>query len=81
MTYRADGKKLAMTRPTDDSVLPTAAVLAYLNVNLRTAYRLIKAGSHSAAGSAASGGSASATSMPGWRVSGCTQHRWKPRLP
>jgi excisionase family DNA binding protein len=31
--------------PTDDSFLTTEEVLAYLNVNLRTVYRLIKAGS------------------------------------
>jgi excisionase family DNA binding protein len=31
--------------PTDESFLTTEEVLAYLNVNLRTVYRLIKAGS------------------------------------
>ncbi|HEU4687436.1 MAG TPA: response regulator [Vicinamibacterales bacterium] len=36
---------MALNLPTDDSFLTTEEVLAYLNVNLRTVYRLIKAGS------------------------------------
>jgi excisionase family DNA binding protein len=35
---------VAAIQPPDDSFLTTAEVLAYLNVNLRTVYRLIKAG-------------------------------------
>jgi len=37
-------KPVAVKRSTDESFLTTAEVLAYLNVNLRTVYRLIKAG-------------------------------------
>ena len=36
---------MALNLPNDDSFLTTEEVLAYLNVNLRTIYRLIKAGS------------------------------------
>ena len=36
---------MALNLPTDDIFLTTEEVLAYLNVNLRTVYRLIKAGS------------------------------------
>jgi excisionase family DNA binding protein len=36
---------VALNLPTDESFLTTEEVLAYLNVNLRTVYRLIKAGS------------------------------------
>jgi len=36
---------VALKRSTDESFLTTAEVLEYLNVNLRTVYRLIKAGS------------------------------------
>ena len=36
---------VALNLPTDESFLTTEEVLAYLNVNLRTIYRLIKAGS------------------------------------
>jgi excisionase family DNA binding protein len=36
---------VALNLPTDDTFLTTEEVLEYLNVNLRTVYRLIKAGS------------------------------------
>jgi excisionase family DNA binding protein len=36
---------VALNLPTDESFLTTEEVLEYLNVNLRTVYRLIKAGS------------------------------------
>jgi excisionase family DNA binding protein len=36
---------VALNVPTDDTFLTTEEVLEYLNVNLRTVYRLIKAGS------------------------------------
>ena len=36
---------MALNLPTDDTFLTTEEVLEYLNVNLRTVYRLIKAGS------------------------------------
>jgi excisionase family DNA binding protein len=36
---------VALNLPTDESFLTTEEVLVYLNVNLRTVYRLIKAGS------------------------------------
>lgn len=36
---------MAVNLPTDESFLTTEEVLVYLNVNLRTVYRLIKAGS------------------------------------
>jgi excisionase family DNA binding protein len=36
---------VAINLPTDETFLTTEEVLAYLNVNLRTVYRLIKAGS------------------------------------
>jgi excisionase family DNA binding protein len=36
---------VAVNLPTDESFLTTEEVLVYLNVNLRTVYRLIKAGS------------------------------------
>lgn len=39
------GKSVPLNLPTDESFLTTEEVLAYLNVNLRTVYRLIKAGS------------------------------------
>ena len=38
-------KPVALNLPTDESFLTTEEVLEYLNVNLRTVYRLIKAGS------------------------------------
>src|SRR6187431_3845699 len=38
------GKSVPLNLPTDESFLTTEEVLAYLNVNLRTVYRLIKAG-------------------------------------
>jgi len=40
-----DGKTVALNLPTDESFLTTEEVLEYLSVNLRTVYRLIKAGS------------------------------------
>ena len=36
---------MALKLPTDETFLTTGEVLEYLNVNLRTVYRLIKAGS------------------------------------
>lgn len=42
---RTHEKTVPLNLPTDESFLTTEEVLAYLNVNLRTVYRLIKAGS------------------------------------
>jgi len=42
---RENGNTVALNLPTDESFLTTEEVLVYLNVNLRTVYRLIKAGS------------------------------------
>jgi excisionase family DNA binding protein len=42
---RTHEKPVTLNLPTDESFLTTEEVLAYLNVNLRTIYRLIKAGS------------------------------------
>jgi excisionase family DNA binding protein len=41
----AHTENLALNVPTDESFLTTEEVLGYLNVNVRTVYRLIKAGS------------------------------------
>ena len=42
---RENEKPVPLNLPTDETFLTTEEVLAYLNVNLRTVYRLIKAGS------------------------------------
>ena len=42
---RENEKPVALNLPTDETFLTTEEVLEYLNVNLRTVYRLIKAGS------------------------------------
>lgn len=43
--YRESEKTVPLNLPTDETFLTTEEVLEYLNVNLRTVYRLIKAGS------------------------------------
>ncbi len=43
--WRENEKPVALNLPTDETFLTTEEVLEYLNVNLRTVYRLIKAGS------------------------------------
>ena len=63
----------------DESFLTTEEVLEYLQVNLRTVYRLIKAGKIRRSASAGSGGSGSATSTPGSRASGRARRVPRPR--
>jgi excisionase family DNA binding protein len=43
--WRENENPVALNLPTDETFLTTEEVLEYLNVNLRTVYRLIKAGS------------------------------------
>ena len=45
MSSKRENQPVPLNLPTDESFLTTEEVLAYLNVNLRTVYRLIKAGS------------------------------------
>ena len=45
MLKDARSKAVPLNLPTDESFLTTEEVLEYLNINLRTVYRLIKAGS------------------------------------
>jgi len=45
MSIAREREAVPLNLPTDDSFLTTEEVLEYLNVNLRTVYRLIKAGS------------------------------------
>ena len=54
----------------DETFLTTEEVLEYLQVNLRTVYRLIKAARFRPCASVANGDSASGTSMPGWTTNG-----------
>ena len=53
---RENEKPVALNLPTDETFLTTEEVLEYLNVNLRTVYRLIKAGSILISGSIVGGG-------------------------